>query len=1187
RKINVNQIHVFKKTHKFVLVLKAYCVIASRDLLEIRVTKTLTIVMPMHATDMGAVRTGLMGLTVNVSLVTMGHGVKMISAQHNLLELRVVPQTAVAQTPVKEGEYVCKEALARVHPDLVETAVKLTEVKIISPSVNDGSKIICYTQGDTISSCKTRIYLAVASGSNPNIDVETTSELKNSISVGPVTKSSVLPGVSTMYSTDVTINGTLNSTKLQHLCVHASVGTSTSSVCYELSFVLNPESDSTTLAFLQRNATVKFVQPTVKDRSRILCKAREKCHVLMYTSFASSRHSCSGPSTNSSGSFTGCDKDDKDNDEDDPDRSAKATDPCCENVVSSSADVTVYQAHPRGPSCVTETAFKFASAGEKDICFQSASAKTDFQQICYKVGVYDSTSDPCSSSPCLNNGHCFHVDHNNFKCICADNYTGDKCEKGPCQPADNRCHNGAYCQTNYGVATCICRAGYSGQTCNIDPSSLHESSAEFTDTAEPLVFPCVIRQTCSIALLLTGPSGHIPMVSPGYIDLSILLEEIKTVDRKPVQNSYQTDIKIKPLELGVKDMCIQTMNITGVNTDELCFKVNVIFDVISIYGFKDRPHFIEPSMPTNTEAECMAEGPCHVLYHVTPGIENENECVTFIPHPPDGFVNYHLFSSCDNCKPGNSSNGNCTVDVSIVNSNIGTVRHFCLSVGLKGSSVGGERRCFNIIVKDPSTVGKVGCQILSCANGGFCDSHDPSRPVCFCPKGFSGTNCEKAEVLSPMTNAQTQTFIGDLALPTKLKCVVNKSCSIPFQVVSKPGITPTVSLGYNDLCLVEAPSLKALGNSSTVFEGYTVATPTTAGNFKLCLQANLNSKTEDEMCVMIEVTRKAIAMTDQTKPYFLSPTITTDSTVLCVVNKACHIDMHVTAGDNFGFVGRCPALTETSRIPVQGVHIFYGIRQAAECITDVSYIPPAADGVHVLCLQVALPGKKGEERCYTINVVNDTQEEVISPCRGVTCEHGGKCLVDFGSTPPRAYCLCTSGFTGNDCKLDIDDCRPNPCQNGATCVDQVNNYTCTCNRGYIGRDCEIDTGDCVPNPCKNGATCVDEGNNYTCICYPGHIGRHCEVVLDPCISNPCLRGTCFHHAPKYHCVCPAGYTGKKCEISISECQSQPCLNGGVCVDNVGYFTCNCSNGFVGKLCETDVDECISQPCLNGGFCKDG
>ena len=39
--------------------------------------------------------------------------------------------------------------------------------------------------------------------------------------------------------------------------------------------------------------------------------------------------------------------------------------------------------------------------------------------------------------------------------------------------------------------------------------------------------------------------------------------------------------------------------------------------------------------------------------------------------------------------------------------------------------------------------------------------------------------------------------------------------------------------------------------------------------------------------------------------------------------------------------------------------------------------------------------------------------------------------------------------------LDIDDCESSPCQNGGTCIDEVNYYTCICNPGYIGPDCEI------------------------------------------------------------------------------------------------------------------------------------
>ena len=38
---------------------------------------------------------------------------------------------------------------------------------------------------------------------------------------------------------------------------------------------------------------------------------------------------------------------------------------------------------------------------------------------------------------------------------------------------------------------------------------------------------------------------------------------------------------------------------------------------------------------------------------------------------------------------------------------------------------------------------------------------------------------------------------------------------------------------------------------------------------------------------------------------------------------------------------------------------------------------------------------------------------------------------------------------------DIDDCATWPCQNGGTCVDEVNGYTCVCAVGFEGPDCAI------------------------------------------------------------------------------------------------------------------------------------
>ena len=40
-------------------------------------------------------------------------------------------------------------------------------------------------------------------------------------------------------------------------------------------------------------------------------------------------------------------------------------------------------------------------------------------------------------------------------------------------------------------------------------------------------------------------------------------------------------------------------------------------------------------------------------------------------------------------------------------------------------------------------------------------------------------------------------------------------------------------------------------------------------------------------------------------------------------------------------------------------------------------------------------------------------------------------------------------------RADIDDCADQPCLNGGTCLDEVNDYTCICAVGYTGENCNI------------------------------------------------------------------------------------------------------------------------------------
>ncbi|KAE8294867.1 Delta-like protein C [Larimichthys crocea] len=194
------------------------------------------------------------------------------------------------------------------------------------------------------------------------------------------------------------------------------------------------------------------------------------------------------------------------------------------------------------------------------------------------------------------------------------------------------------------------------------------------------------------------------------------------------------------------------------------------------------------------------------------------------------------------------------------------------------------------------------------------------------------------------------------------------------------------------------------------------------------------------------------------------------------------------------------------------------------------------------------------------------------------CKNGASCT----NTGKGSYtCACQPGFTGKNCETETNECDSNPCTNGGSCKDLVNDYSCACPQGFYGKNCSVSGMTCADEPCYNTGTCVENVAEGTAVAvHPGTPAPTVRRSLTNAAATPALTtsavGSCVAAAP----ASPA-LTARS---NIDDCAGNPCRNAGTCIDGINDFTCTCTLGYTSKDCSVRTSACDQFPCDNGGTC---
>ncbi|XP_049592179.1 protein eyes shut homolog [Syngnathus scovelli] len=517
---------------------------------------------------------------------------------------------------------------------------------------------------------------------------------------------------------------------------------------------------------------------------------------------------------------------------------------------------------------------------------------------------------------------------------------------------------------------------------------------------------------------------------------------------------------------------------------------------------------------------------------------------------------------------------------------------------------------------------KSSCDPNPCRNGGACEE-TPTGLVCHCPESFRGLYCDSAATVDCLSNACQQNQICSAEHASECMCADGE-------------VVPACKRGQRNVC---NPS-PCLNNATCVSRGHDYVCRCLRGFagkncgevIDYCRLLNINCLNEG-LCLSVIAGYQCICTPGWMGEFCQ---YVSDACLIkpnrCLNGATCITTSQMSSPPQYmckcpeGFTGtHCETeINECHSNPCRHNGTCFDLVGHYECQCPTGFLGKNCEvDVDACALNSTCPPKT---QCLDIADGLKYTCRVPCPTSLQPCANGGRCVLNNANS---YTCICSPGWSGHNCRTNVNDCVQHWCQNGATCVDEIDSYSCLCPVGFSGSFCEKDIDYCEDHSCSEHGVCVDQQLKFTCRCSLGYEGALCEKETNECDSIPCANGaTCEDLFSDYQCHCSPGFEGRRCDENVNDCWSQPCLNGGSCMDLINDYICHCPLGFKGKdcsididlcsfgmcsehtvlctetkdgqnvsclcergfggsLCEVDLNECESKPCQNNGVCVDG